>query len=152
MVGKDQFLGGGNLYDDDGALVVGLPFEFKRGIYTEHVHTVTGAITAMYDSNIATYYKTVSDAVERVWFKWDFKRKINFKNIYAYVTALTSHVTIQGSNDNTNWHTLSNIWSAGAGAAGNITATDVKYRYIRINGEPDGGNPQLTVYTVEGVV
>ncbi len=148
------FLGGGNLYDDDGALVVGQPFQFKNGIYSQLIATPSGAISAMYDGNTTTSYTTTSGATSERWFKWDFKRQIVFKNIYAYVATTYGIVTIQGSNNDTDWTTLSNSITEGGGGTttGNCLASDKKYRYIRIHAAANGNPPMLKVYTIEGTV
>ena len=151
MVG-DNFLGGGNLYDDDGALITGLPFQFKNGVFSETNSSKGGQLINIYDGNSTTSYVLNQNVISTTsTMVWDFKRKIPFKNIYLYLNG--SYVTfwLEGSNDNSSWTTLDTWVNAGAAASKNLLATSVNYRYVRIRSLTiNNAGCGAVIYTIEG--
>ena len=159
MVAGD-FLGGKNVYDDDGALVVGLPFMMENGVYSEQTLSPEGAIDNMHDGNSATYYRYMSSTGAACWVKWDFKRQINFKNIKVYYNIQIGgggggiNISLQGSNNDSSWTTIDSATTpTSTSKTGNLLGTSVKYRYIRVySSGTNAGGTQANVYTIKGTV
>jgi len=159
MVAGD-FLGRGNLYDDDGALVVGLPFSMENGVYSEQTLYPIGAIDNMHDGNTTTYYRYMNSTEHACWVKWDFKRQIKFKNIKVYYNIQIGaggggiDINLQGSNNNINWTTIDSAATGPSSSrTGNLFGTTLKYRYIRLyTAKTEAGGTQANVYIINGTV
>lgn len=155
------FLGGKNIYDDDGALKVGLPFRFEDGEFSQSVGTTAGSQQAMYDGNDTTYYQlSIEEGHPSTEYNcvWDFKRKIKFKNIYAYVSTSnrgggTSTMTLYGSNNGSDWTQIAQATTKSVlEDKRNLLGTNVSYRYIKVAFNGNQGSRQDMIYSIKGIV
>lgn len=118
-------------YNDNGDMLVNQVTLIESGTYTEAPLTPSGSIASMYDIDDTNYYQfyTIGGSPNTdAWIKWDMGRKVNFKNIIAYVgTNSLQYLKLQGSKDNSAWTDLASTSSALA----NFVVSNVSYRYIR---------------------
>jgi len=103
-----------------------------------------GALFNVYDQDPTTGYKFINSVQAHGHMRWDFKERVEFKNIYAYieldsegVAGGTVDVKLQGSDDGKAWTTLATdgIAPSDPTTQVNLLATDVSYRYIQLLGE-----------------
>ena len=141
-------------YDDNGAIIVNQVSMIESGTFSQATGTTQGAISAMYDSDPATYYSLaglVADA-GAYYVKWDMRQKIKFRNIYAFVGlqgSASETASLQGNNDGGNWDTLSTKTAKGDF---NLVTSNVSYRYIRLYFNCSGHWDACNIYSVKAVI
>ncbi len=136
MIGSKK-LGGKNLYDDDGALVTGLPFRFENGVFAYNLGGIAnlGNPLNMYDDSTVTNFALTQNSAgvsTTGWVKWNLGRKVNFKNIYAYASVSgtgAKTIYLEGSNNDSDWTTIGSRASTGL-----ILGTNIAYKFIRVRG------------------
>lgn len=139
-----------NQYDDNGSLMVNPITAIENGILTNTHGADLGAIANIYDLDSTTYYKICAAQAGTFSLKWQFPQKLKFKNIYVYAEEAYGTLTIDGSNNGTDWTVLA-TYTATAAAQINLLASDATYKYIRV--QTTGNVSQsCTIYSVKAVL
>ncbi len=149
-------------YDDDGNLVVNQVTLIESGEFSYDGITLDdkNSLTNMYDNNPNTMFQLKHQGEGSTgWIKWDFKHKQNFFNIYVWYWLSPrgdpAEIKLEGSNDNSNWTTIDSFSSSTGdsdGIYGNLLATNVTYRYIRLYFDITNTTlGQVNIHNVKGI-
>lgn len=135
--GNDMFTR--NVIDDGEISNVPMTSEAEAASVTFSGTNTAGALTNMYDYDTTTYFDIYNAAGAGSGnVTWDFKRKMRFSQIYAFVhvTGEDARYLLQGSDNNSDWTTLDTGAFGGTYPAyidDNLVASNVSYRYIRLS-------------------
>lgn len=143
-------------YDDNGNLLTNMITAIESGSLTKDIDGTENLVN-VYDYDPTTYLTLANGASKTKYLKWDFHQKNKFKNVYVGYTitgseAQTTWIYLQGSQNNTDWTTIDSASTVGT-LSGNLLATDVNYRYIRVYGTTAAtAAGDIKVYNVKGVL
>ena len=149
-----------NQYDDDGNLMVNQVTAMESGTFTKSITAANaGAISNIYDGLSTTGITMLSNNPNTTYYvKWDMGRKMKFKNIYVFGSidgASTNYLTLslKGSLDNVTWTTIDSGTQNGAALINyNLLATNVTYRYIKVEAAAQNTNGEINLYEIKAVL